>query len=102
MEAIALAATAAAAVVIVEVATVVVAIVIAIAVIAAVVGVGVVGVVELVSWMKVRQVAFPIGLGPCPYPSSAFGGIYPSPGPAPLLQRNKKQRKRIRDSRLCT
>ena len=41
-----------------------------------------VGVVELVSWMKARQVASPTGLGPCPYPSPASGGINPSPGPA--------------------
>ena len=64
--------------------------------------VGAVGVVagvvcELACQMKAGQIAFLAGPNPCPCPSPAFGGIDPSLGIAPLLWRNKKQLKRIRD-----
>ena len=61
------------------------------------VGAVTVGVNELACWTKAGQVAFPAGLGPCLYPSPAFGGINPYLDPAPLLQRSKKQQKGVRN-----
>ena len=62
-----------------------------------VVGVVVVVVVGLAGWIKGEQVASLIGLGPWPCPSQASSSGGSSPGLVPLLQKNKKQKKRVRN-----
>ena len=66
--------------------------------VAGAVGVVVVRIDELSCWTKAKKVASPAGPDPCPSP--AFGGIDHSLGPTPLLQRNKKQRKGVRNRQL--
>ena len=46
--------------------------------------------------MKKEQTASPVGPDPWPCPSSTSNGSVFSACPGPLLQRNKRQRKRVR------
>ena len=73
--------------------------------VAAVVVVGVVAVVAtggLAGWIKIEQTASLASPGPWPCLASAFDGNGSSAGPGPLLQRNKKQRKKVRIRHLYT
>ena len=60
----------------------------------------VVVVVDLAGWTKGEQVASSTGLGPLPCPLLASGDNGSFPGLVPLLQRNKAQRKGVRNKRL--
>ena len=65
-------------VVVAIVVVVVVVVVVAIVVVAVEVG-------KMACWMKAERITSPAGLGLCPCPSPAFGGIDPSFGPTPSL-----------------
>ena len=57
---------------------------------------------EMVGWMKREQTASSDGPDPWPCHSSAFGSSGFSAGSGPLLQRNTRQRKRVRIERIYT